>query len=153
MRNMSKGVTPKRLGLVFSLILWLFVCGQIEGPGCGAHEDNYLSLSSSTLEFGNIPVGGSAIKQVVMKNKNDYSVMVTALGLTDDAFQVSLNDQIQPPQLPFVLDGKTERTLYVRFTPQVVKTYRAKLIINSQKIRSENDSQTDNVDLKGVGVQ
>jgi len=146
----------KRLN-VFSILLVIGVSFSVFLSGCSGDDDIAdilpdISLSVSSLDFGQVDVGSFFIETVSIRNLTNENVSVERVTSTNDAFRVGgyyTEGQLVDLEVPFTIEGDGSRTLYIGFYPDEAKEYIGKLVVES---RAENSElETDLVDLQGLG--
>jgi hypothetical protein len=116
---------------------------------CSITATSQSTLSSSTLNFGNGPVGSSSLLQVTISNSGKTNLTVSQATVTGTGFSFA------GPNLPLSLAPQQSVGLYVSFVPQVGGSASGTLTIttgttigNSGKVRSSSST----IALSGTGM-
>ena len=102
-----------------------------------------ISLSVSTLSFGNVEKGGSG--QATFQIRNDGDLTLTVSGLTDDSDQFSVSPVVPPS---FNINGGDSSTVTVTFAPTSTGSKSGTLTITS----NDATAPTKTVSLSGTGI-
>jgi hypothetical protein len=85
---------------------------QIGVQGAGVNSQD-LTATPSSLAFGQVAIGGSATKSVVVSNPHSWSETISSLQAIGSGFSVS------GPTMPVTLAGGQTVTLSISFSPQM----------------------------------
>lgn len=118
------------------------VCGiaVVQQTGTPAPE---ISVSPSSVNFGNVTVGQNADQTVTINNLGTANLTVSSLNVTNSVFTL-----VSPPAVPFNVTPGGSQALTVRFSPVATGAQSGNLAIAS----NDADEPTVNVALSGTGV-
>jgi hypothetical protein len=153
----------KRTGWVASLALVLpfSACNCSEGPGLSRLRAS-LDLMPTSVDFGDVPLGATAMQQVTVSNKGT-AVLHVCTQSSSMSLECASNTRIDPDGSPFtatfdmadasnnnvwVVDKGESRTFVVTFTPQTQGQAGATLII----AHNGSNGPTTSLPLTGSGV-
>jgi len=97
-------------------------------------------LSTSTLEYGRVPLGSSAEQSFQITNTGSIDLTITSLNFNDTQFSTT-------EVSGFSIAPQTSRTITVRFSPTAKGTLSKQLLIGS----NDPDQASSNLTLNGVG--
>ncbi|MEM1044229.1 MAG: choice-of-anchor D domain-containing protein [Bacteroidota bacterium] len=99
-----------------------------------------LSVSPTSIDFSNVPVGSSETRTVLLRSTGSADLTITSLPVSGDAdvFDVTA------PQLPLTLPPGASDSLTVTFTPSVTQPFEGTLSV-------ESNTFTRTVALEGTG--
>jgi len=100
-----------------------------------------LSLSTTSLKYGNVLVHGSSTQAVTLKNSGSSNVNISQLNVSGAGFSVS------GVQVPFVLPAGQSTALQATFAPATAGT-----ATGSVTIASDAQTTSSSVALSGTGV-
>lgn len=109
---------------------------------CGVLEQvNNLAVSPSSLNFGNVGAGSTAILNISLSNSGANSTTVTAFGFNNTAFSTTAT-------FPFTVAGGATVQVPVRFLPPSQGSQSGQLVISS----NADDNPSLSVALSGTGT-
>ena len=106
-----------------------------------------LSLSSSSLEFGEVSAGCSGTGSVVFENTGSEELLVTAIDFVEPVDAYALAADGADLALPWTLKPGASRTLDVAFSPTTTATLPAELEVTS----TDPIAPTRSISLSGTG--
>jgi hypothetical protein len=109
---------------------------KVQLAGAGATSES-LRASPSSVSFGEVAVGASSTRSVVVRNLRSYKVKISAFQATGSGFSVT------GPALPITLNGGQSITLHSTFAPQSVGTSGGSVFVSGPGL---------NVPLNGMGT-
>lgn len=109
---------------------------KVQLAGEGATSES-LGASPSSVSFGQVAVGGSSTRSVVVTNLRSYKVKISAFQATGSGFSVT------GPALPITLNSGQSITLYSTFAPQSAGTSGGSVFVSVPGL---------NVPLSGMGM-
>ncbi len=109
---------------------------EVAVQGIGV-KNSALTASPSSLSFGAVSVGSSALLSVVVSNSHTWNETITALPITGSAFSVS------GPSLPVTLGSGQSVTLSVSFAPQIAGVIAGNIFLTGDSL---------NIPLSGTGT-
>jgi len=98
-----------------------------------------ISLSTTALDYGRVPLGSSAYQTVQINNTGNSNLVINSLNFNDPQFSTT-------DGAGFTIAPQTSRTISVEFTPTVKGTLAKQLQINS----NDPDQPTTTVALNAV---
>jgi hypothetical protein len=105
---------------------------------------NEITINAYTLNYGNVSVGSSTVRQFHILNNGDFKVEVTVSSKND--FRIGFSDIPDQFQLSFTLQPSGDTIIKVSFLPTLYQTYKDSLVIQATNLNTEY------VKLEGVGV-
>jgi hypothetical protein len=102
-----------------------------------------ISVSPSTLAFGNVLTNSSKEMEVSISNGGESDLIISNLAITGSVFSFSTQ-----PALPMTVTKGSSKTVKIKFMPVAVQNYTGTLTITS----NDPDSPTLTVNLTGAGV-
>lgn len=109
---------------------------KVQLSGAGTTSES-LGASPASVSFGQVAVGASSTRSVVVTNLGSYRVKISAFQATGSGFSVT------GPALPITLNGGQSITLHATFAPQSAGTTGGNVFVSGPDL---------NVPLSGMGT-
>lgn len=117
---------------------------SLSGTGTGSTGSSSLTVSPTSLSFGNQTIGvASGLQNVTLQNTGTSSITVSAFSVTPSVFAL-----VSAPSLPLTLAAGQSATVSVNFKPIIVGSDTGSITVTSNATPS-----TITVSLSGSGVQ
>ncbi|RME23396.1 MAG: choice-of-anchor D domain-containing protein [Deltaproteobacteria bacterium] len=100
--------------------------GDGGGSGDGGASAGSLSYSTTSINFGTVPVGSSDTENVVIVNEGSDPVMISNITSSDSAFSTS------GLTTPVEIAGSSSKTLQVRFSPTAARAYSGTVTVQTE---------------------
>lgn len=117
---------------------------SLSGTGTGSTGSSSLTVSPTSLSFGNQTIGiASGIQSVTLQNTGTSSITVSGISATPSVFVL-----VSAPAVPFAIAAGQSATLTADFLPIIVGSDTGSITITSNATPS-----TNTVSLSGSGIQ
>ena len=126
-----------------ALILLAGCQGLSVGKSDTQQQPGTLSLSASTLDFGNVAAGSTKTLSVTVKNSGDATVTINSIAISSQYFSLSAT------HLPLTIAGGYSTSVSISFAPNAVAAFSATTTIASD---ASNGTATFNLAGAGTGA-